>query len=469
MLIILCCKEKEKDFYYEDYVYLEEVVKDDNFDIEYECKKNCEGKECGDDGCGGVCGKCEEKYFCYYGICKKGSLSCGDMSGLQDGAEWPMFRYCPTLIGRSPFKGPKTPHIKWSIPINYFIYYPPVIDKDKTIYFTIASELYALRNDGSLKWKSSPLKKLDSILSISNDGTIYGGGSIANVLYLPFDLEGYFYAITTDGKIKWSVKNNGYFSLFSTIGNDNIIYVSGVENFISHTSFDGVLYAFKSDGNIKWKFIEKNQEFRSPAIGLDGFLYFSSNNSIYSLNTDGDLRWKIEMGYDIGITPVIASDGTLYIGGGENCEEKHALLITECKNSFLFAITPDGKIKWKLKLYGYIDNYPVISKDGTIFIANQNDKYFYSINPNGSINWVSKIFPKEIEIVVYTPVIDSDGIVYVSAGSLYAIDNDGIKWIFNDDHKVTFYSAPVLSKDGTIYIVGENEMSEKILFAIGEK
>jgi hypothetical protein len=34
-----------------------------------ECISNCTGKECGDDGCGGSCGNCDEEYYCENGEC----------------------------------------------------------------------------------------------------------------------------------------------------------------------------------------------------------------------------------------------------------------------------------------------------------------------------------------------------------------------------------------------------------------
>jgi hypothetical protein len=37
--------------------------------LEGGCVPDCEGKECGDDGCGGSCGACETGYYCDNGIC----------------------------------------------------------------------------------------------------------------------------------------------------------------------------------------------------------------------------------------------------------------------------------------------------------------------------------------------------------------------------------------------------------------
>ena len=42
------------------------------------CVPDCEGKECGPDGCGGVCGECEPGLFCNGGSCMAGE-SCGEL------------------------------------------------------------------------------------------------------------------------------------------------------------------------------------------------------------------------------------------------------------------------------------------------------------------------------------------------------------------------------------------------------
>ena len=34
------------------------------------CEADCEAKECGDNGCGGSCGECDEDFACELGICR---------------------------------------------------------------------------------------------------------------------------------------------------------------------------------------------------------------------------------------------------------------------------------------------------------------------------------------------------------------------------------------------------------------
>jgi hypothetical protein len=54
------------------------------------CKPDCEGKECGDDGCGGLCGSCEDEDECTLneecvdGMCESTPLECDDGNGCTD-------------------------------------------------------------------------------------------------------------------------------------------------------------------------------------------------------------------------------------------------------------------------------------------------------------------------------------------------------------------------------------------------
>lgn len=81
------------------------------------CVPDCEGKECGDDGCGGSCGQCEMGYYCDDGICVEcppGTADCdGDpengceneyldpVSGCEDGVGLPITGDDPKIVIKS--------------------------------------------------------------------------------------------------------------------------------------------------------------------------------------------------------------------------------------------------------------------------------------------------------------------------------------------------------------------------------
>jgi len=171
------------------------------------------------------------------------------------------------------------------------------------------------------------------------------------------------------------------------------------------------------DGTEKWSFETGAGIESSPAIGVDGTIYFGSHDGfLYAVSPDGTEKWRFDAGppsYDerwnvsksIMASPAIAPDGTIYIYSSAN---------------YLFAINPDGTERWRFYLKWHNDFWscPTIGPDGTIYIG--------SARSQGD------------------PDFD---------GGLHAINPDGTeKWLFSDDSGVT--SSAAIGADGTIYFGG---------------
>jgi hypothetical protein len=169
----------------------------------------------------------------------------------------------------------------------------------------------------------------------------------------------------------------------------------------------------------------------SPAISQDGTIYFGSWDSyLYAINPDGRLKWKFETEGYVYSSPAISQDGTIYFGSWD---------------SYLYAINPDGSLKWKFKTGNNVYSSPAISQDGTIYFGSD---YLYAINPDGSLKWKFKTG----SYVVSSPAISQDGTIYFGSydNYLYAINPDGrLKWEFETGGSVS--SSPAISQDGTIY------------------
>jgi outer membrane protein assembly factor BamB len=90
----------------------------------------------------------------------------------------------------------------------------------------------------------------------------------------------------------------------------------------------------------------------------------------------------------------IAPDGTIYIGSG---------------NGALYAINPDGTIKWKYETGGALPASPAIGSDGTIYIGSM-DRQFYAINPDGTLQW---IYPTKNDFTS-SAAIGADGTIYAA-------------------------------------------------------
>ena len=99
-------------------------------------------------------------------------------------------------------------------------------------------------------------------------------------------------------------------------------------------------------------------------MGEDGTVYVGSQDSnIYALKPDGSLRWKFKTNDMVGSSPAIGEDGTIYIGSSDG---------------YIYAINPDGTLKWKFKTGGDVYSSPTIGEDGTVYVGS-SDGYIYAL------------------------------------------------------------------------------------------
>jgi len=75
------------------------------------------------------------------------------------------------------------------------------------------------------------------------------------------------------------------------------------------------------------------------------------------------LKWRFETGREIiSSSPAVGKDGTIYIGSWD---------------IYLYAVNPDGTLKWKLNTPASISSSPVIGADGTVYVG--TSRYLYAI------------------------------------------------------------------------------------------
>jgi outer membrane protein assembly factor BamB len=209
--------------------------------------------------------------------------------------------------------------------------------------------------------------------------------------------------------------------------------------------------------------------------------WFYNTNPTFNNKEDGEIRGGI----------ALAKDGTLYFG---------------VDDARLFAMNPDGTLKWITKIQAYTDMYkitntlqstPTIGKDGTIYINtlgyysghsnSQNFGFLWAINADGSEKWRYEAGNYESGKGTMIPwlrgsaAIGHDGTIYVASedGVLHAVNPDGtLKWKFIS-YKFKGWirglgSGPaVIDQNGTIYYAAEGEFKlgdvtsrEARLFAI---
>jgi outer membrane protein assembly factor BamB len=202
---------------------------------------------------------------------------------------------------------------------------------------------------------------------------------------------------------------------------------------------------------------------RSPAVGLHhpgrlsggwlslgrprGAVYLPSNY-LYALNPDGTVRWHSVDEFASGGAPTIAGDGTIYM---------HSYRPT------IRAFDPDGSLRWTYEVASCcrqdVPTTPAVGSDGTIYfgetVLEGTDLVGreLALNPDGSLRW-------EFSTTGLSPssaAIGADGTIYFGSGnggsvppSVYALNPDGsLKWKFDDQGFIR--TPPAIGKGERLY------------------
>ena len=170
-----------------------------------------------------------------------------------------------------------------------------------------------------------------------------------------------------------------------------------------------MVYAVNPGGTQKWARQVGSSQFTTPAIAGDGTLYMAcADSNLYALHPDGSMKWTFHAGGPFGrSSPVVAPDGTVYVGADDHD---------------LYAINPDGTKKWTFATGGNVDTAPALGATGTIYIGSTDDNV-YAVSPGGSQAWAFATG----SAVGSTPSVGASGDVYIGSNdnSLYAVAASG--------------------------------------------
>jgi outer membrane protein assembly factor BamB len=128
------------------------------------------------------------------------------------------------------------------------------------------------------------------------------GGSIATVgpvvdgiLYFGA-CDGFFYAVSMDGKELWRYQSNGQFVESRPVMDNNVIYCG---------NYDGCMYALGIDGKLLWRF-RTGDRITSNASVHDNIVYFGSfDNYLYAVDKDsGREIWRFKTSDRVGSGPL---------------------------------------------------------------------------------------------------------------------------------------------------------------------
>jgi hypothetical protein len=110
---------------------------------------------------------------------------------------------------------------------------------------------------------------------------------------------------------------------------------------------------------------------------------------------------------------------------------------------------PSGRVKWRFQADApYFFHRPAIGSDGTI-IAHDASGFVYALSPEGGLKW---IYPART-FASGPPSIGADGSVYLgNSTTVTALNGDGtLKWVFTNPGGRSLAAGPTVGPDGKIY------------------
>ncbi|XP_077998374.1 uncharacterized protein LOC144451416 [Glandiceps talaboti] len=253
--------------------------------------------------------------------------------------------------------------------------------------------------------------------------------------------DSYMYALdATTGQVQWKfLTSHSDLGSSPAFSRDNKVIYFGGE--------DGYFYALSAeDGNVQWTFETDNSIISSPAVGKEGTIYFASlDGFMYALTPDGKLKWKKDMYLEMWSSPTVLSfeDGELvYIPqmGGEG-HNIHALDGKDGSVVFKFADGEDGFFA-----------SPRLSLDNTTVYFCGLNGYVYARNAySGKL--IKKTYIGSGSEINTTPAVGKKGLIIgTSKGELVGLDREKLAVIWKKKFGGSFMSSPFLGPNRQIYI-----------------
>ena len=132
----------------------------------------------------------------------------------------------------------------------------------------------------------------------------------------------------------------------------------------------------QANGRILWGFeVDGDNMWWRPALAPDGTIYVHTNNDsdglVYAVTPDGGLKWVQKVNWYPYVPPTAGPDGAVYVGS----------ILS------IFRISPEGVIDWRFNGPSNIDTSPKIGPDGLLYGAFEVLGAFAMNSLTGELVW----------------------------------------------------------------------------------
>jgi len=223
-----------------------------------------------------------------------------------------------------------------------------------------------------------------------------------------------------------------WYSWYLSLDSEETIYIGGK----GWDNTTATLMALTQSG-LKWSQEKKAILWTFTPIPLVGVNFVSFNTAAIGVDD----------------TVFASTSSSPYVSCGFGCSQ----YCPDCENNTLYAINPDGSIKWQVDIAGS-STHPVIGPDGTVYFATRHgidrrdyapcylerespEDFLFAYNPGGTQKWAVSLGTYRIN---GNPAVALDGSIYLTATYIACIDSDPRSGYTRDSKIMAF------NPDGTI-------------------
>ncbi len=250
------------------------------------------------------------------------------------------------------------------------------------------------------------------------------------------------YVVGRDGVLKWSHATMDIIFSSPAVGSDGTLYIG---------SDDDHLYAIAPSQKPLWTTqigscpqrvgvgpdASRCDVDAGPTVGPGGIIY-TGGDGIYAINPDGTLRWRFATGGHVSSAPAVLPDGTVIAG---------------CQDDLVYAVAADGSKRWDFRTGADVESSPAIAEDGTIFVGS-DDKKLYALAPDGTLKWA---FTTGDDIRA-SAALAPNGLIVVGSfdAQMYGIKPDGtLAWTFRTGDRIV--SSALIDAKGAVLFGSEDD------------
>jgi len=303
-------------------------------------------------------------------------------------------------------------------------------DKLSVIHFgCYMRKIYAVKSDGTLKWKYSTGGAIKSSAACPESGRVYIGSDDQNL-----------YALDAAGNKRWSYGLMAAVTKTPALDSQENIYISAESVY---------LWKFDKDGNYQWGYAFSTGTPTSATVDENDLIYFCHGypKKVFCIYGNKTKKWEKTLPLAVYTTPIVWN-GRVYVG---------------CNDTRLYCLNREnGGTVWShLTGNEYVGgswSELSIDDEGTCYgvsAATGFDKRLFAIRHDNTEKWVWTC-PSTI---VCSPAVGTDGKVYVTCydGKLYCISSSGSTlWSYALVEGVGYSlkSSPAIAPNGDIIIGG---------------